>query len=230
MGTYLQDNPPLTRQYRLPRRAKPTGMIGVHTAESILDAIGEDTGAENVADFIRRRSDYGSYHTIADSDSRVRLVPFDAEAYGDGTGSNYFGIHISFACKAAGWSGMSAVRRGAFIHQGAQAAAEAARWLKRNHGIVVPAKRISKAQSDAGLPGFISHAERDPARRSDPGPDFPWDDFLAEFRDLTTVQPPIRPTLRHLTAAAQQADKDGYDKFADRIRALREDAREKHAR
>ena len=181
MPEFLIDNPPKVRQFRTPRRAKPSGLIVVHTAESILDMIGEDTGAEDVARFIEGRSDFGSYHRVADTNSYVRLVPFDAEAYGDGTGSNPFAIHISFACKAAGWAGMSAERRAAMIHQGALAAAEAATWLLKEHGVMVPAMRISRADSERRLPGFISHAERDPARRSDPGAEFPWDAFFAEF-------------------------------------------------
>lgn len=230
MGTYLEDNPPRTRQYHQPRRAKPTGLIVVHTAESALDMIGADTGAEDVARFIQLRTDFGSYHTIVDSDSRVRLVPFDAEAYGDRTGSNSFAIHISFACKAAGWADMSPVRVGAFIRQGAVAAAEAAKWLKNVHGVTVPSLRITKAQSDAGVPGFISHALRDPARRSDPGADFPWVAFLHEFDDIMDVRPPIRPTLEKITAAVKQAEVDGYDELADRLRKIRETAREHHAR
>lgn len=231
MPTYLEANPPRIRQYRFPRREKPSGVIVIHTAESILDQLGEDTGAEDVARFIANRSDYGSYHTLVDSDSRVRLVPFDAEAYGDGTGSNTHAIHVSFACKAAGWAGMSDERRAAMVGQGALAAAEAAKWLRRNHGVSVPAFRISREDSEARLPGFISHAERDPARRSDPGAAFPWDAFFAYYKAaMVPPKPPIRRTLTKITAAIQQAREDGYTGLADRLKKVREDARDKHAR
>lgn len=231
MPEYLIDNPPKVRQFRRPRREKPSGVIVIHTAESILDQIGEDTGAEDVARFIANRSDYGSYHTLADSDSTVRLVPFDAEAYGDRTGSNYHAIHISFACKAAGWAGMSAEKRAAMIHHGALAAAEAATWLLKNHSVAVPAMRISRADSERRLPGFISHAERDPGRRSDPGEAFPWDDFFFEFVTIMRPpKPPIRRTLSKITDAIKQAREDGYAGLADRLKKVREDARDKHAR
>lgn len=233
MAEYLIDNPPKVNQFRRPRRAKPSGLIVVHTAESILDQIGEDSGAEDVARFIEGRSDFGSYHRLADSDSVVRLIPFDAEAYGDGTGSNPFAIHVSFACKAAGWAGMTSEKRYAMIHQGAMAAAEAATWLHKTHGVMVPAIRISRADSERRLPGFISHAERDPARRSDPGADFPWDEFLAKFVAILRPEPkkkPIRPTLGKITTAIKQARADGYDKVADRLKAAREAARKNHSR
>ncbi|WP_294567636.1 N-acetylmuramoyl-L-alanine amidase [uncultured Arthrobacter sp.] len=200
MPTYLEENPPRIRQFRQPRREKPSGVIVIHTAESALDIIGDDTGAEGVAAFIANRSTYGSYHTIVDSNSRVRLVPFDAEAYGDGTGSNYHAIHISFACKAAGWPGMSAERRSAMVRQGAEAAAEAATWLRDTHGITVPHGRITRAQSEVRVPGFISHGERDPGRRSDPGAAFPWNEFLTEYQRLM-----VRPLLRtRLTARVHE--------------------------
>lgn len=187
MTTFLEEHPPRVRQYRRPRRAEPSGVIVVHTAESVLDQTGEDTGAEGVARFIVSRTDFGSYHTIVDSDSRVRLVPFDAEAFGDGTGSNTHAIHISFACKAAGWAGMSDERRAAMVRQGARAAADAAAWLKIVHGVSVPPLRINRAQSEQRVLGFISHAERDPSRRSDPGKDFPWAAFLREYERVMTA-------------------------------------------
>lgn len=200
MSIYLEDHPPRTRQFRFPRRATPSGLIVVHTAESILDAIGEDTGAEGVASFIENRLDFGSYHTLVDSDSIIRMVAFNAEAFGDGTGSNPFAIHISFACRTTDWVKMTPAQQDAYLRNGAKAAAEAARWLKINHGVTVPAMRISKADSDRRLPGFISHAERDPARRSDPGLMFPWVKFMRYFREEMDGTPPkrIRTTITEI--------------------------------
>jgi hypothetical protein len=71
------------------------------------------------------------------------------------------------------------------VEQLAAAAAEATAWLKTVHGITVPAVRVTRTQSDQGRPGFISHGERDPGRRTDPGATFPWDAFLDHFRTLT---------------------------------------------
>ena len=180
---YLDDHPPARRQFRA-RAEKPSGLIVVHTAESVMDTVGPDTGAEAVADFIRRRSDPGSYHRLADSNSRVDLVRFSQAAYGDRTGSNEFGIHISFALRAADWPGMSPAERRAFIKQGALAVKEAMDWLKAEFSIVVPLRRVSRAESEARKPGFISHGERDPGRRSDPGAGFPWEMLFDEVEAL----------------------------------------------
>lgn len=199
---YLVTNPPKRRQFRA-RTRKPTGLLVVHTAESEPDQSGPDTGADAVARFIRDRSDPGSYHTLADSDSRLQLVPYDQAAYGDGTGSNEFGIHISAATQAAKWPTLPKAWRDGAVRQMAKAAADAARWLKKTHGIDVPARRVTKAQSDAGHAGFISHGERDPGRRTDPGKDFPWDDFLAAFREEMGQSP--SKVIPPMPSAAEQA-------------------------
>lgn len=180
-NAYLIDHPPHQRQFR-ERGTTPSGVFVVHTAESTPDWVGPDAGAENVAAFIAQRSDFGSYHILADSDSRLVLVPFHLQAYGDGTGSNPHAIHVSAATQAAKWDQAPKEWRHDTVVNMALGAAQAARWLKREHGIIVPARRISRAQSDARVPGFISHGERDPGRRSDPGDSFPWKLFLDTFR------------------------------------------------
>lgn len=196
---YLDDHPPARTQFRQ-RYATPSGLIVVHTAESALDAIGEDTGAEGVADFIRRRSDPGSYHRLVDSDSIVPLVRFEMAAYGDGTGSNEFAIHLSFACRAADWPGMDPALREAFLVNGAHVAREAAAWLREHHDITVPARRVTRTQSDQRAAGFISHGERDPDRRTDPGPAFPWDRFLTLYAQEDDMTDDDRELLRQIAA------------------------------
>ena len=221
---YLDDHPPARAQFRQ-RYATPTGLIVVHTAESALDAIGEDTGAEGVAAFIARRSDPGSYHRLVDSDSIVPLVRFEMAAYGDGTGSNEFAIHLSFACRAADWPGMDPARREAYLVNGARAAREADAWLERVHGISVPARRVTRPQSDQGAAGFISHGERDPGRRTDPGPGFPWDRFLtlyaSEEDDMTPEQiEQLNRIEQNTERALRIADRQNAQRKAQAKRAM----------
>ena len=189
---YLNDHPPKQRQFR-PRRQAPSGVVVIHTAESSPDWSPPDTGAESVARFIQNRSDYGSYHILCDSDSRIRLVEFDCEAYGDGTGSNPHAVHVSAATRADAWAKASPEWRLATVRQMAEGAAVYAKWLKEHHGIALPARRITRAESDRKVPGFLSHAERDPGRRSDPGKDFPWDAFLSAYAAAMKPTTKLRP-------------------------------------
>jgi hypothetical protein len=163
----------------------------VHTAESAPDTSGADSGAENVANFIRNRTDPGSYHDLCDSDSVINLVRYECEAYHDGTGSNSHSYGVSAATQAARWLSVPKDWRDRCVDNMARAAARYALWLREQRGIVIPAKRITRAQSEARIPGFISHAERDPARRSDPGKDFPWGPFLERFAQLTGKTPAL---------------------------------------
>jgi hypothetical protein len=187
---YLIEHPPAQRQFR-DRGTTPSGVIVVHTAESTPDWVGPDAGAEGVARFIQGRGDFGSYHTLCDSDSILPLVPPWMQAYGDRTGSNPHAWHVSAATQAAKWGQAPKEWRIETVKNMAAAAARYARWLKRQHGIVIPAHRISRAESEQRKPGFISHAERDPSRRSDPGQGFPWKLFLDTFADLMD---PAKPT------------------------------------
>lgn len=193
MGAYLIDNKPTISQYG-PRTRKPNGLIVVHTAESVFDNIGPDTSAEAVANFIRTRTTYGSYHDLVDSDSIVNLVPYYLSAWQDGTGSNPYALSISFACSTHHWREMTPEKRRAFLRSGAKAFARQQAWLKANGYPPTPLRWITKAQSDAGVAGLIAHGHRDPSRRSDPGINapnlFPFDEFLemcrAELADTAT--------------------------------------------
>lgn len=189
MGAYLIDHPGVLTQYS--RRTKwspsvPTGLTVLHTAESVMDTVGPDTGAEVVAEFIRSRSTPGSYHDLVDSDSVVHVVPYELGAWQDGTGSNGCALSISFACCTTDWRTMGAVKRRAFLLNGARAFAQQQAWLKANGYPQTPLRLLTKAQSDARMAGLIYHAYRDPSRRSDPGvnpPDlFPYDEFITACR------------------------------------------------
>jgi hypothetical protein len=190
---YLRTHPPARSQFRSPRRATPTGLTVVHTAESVMDTVGPDTGAENVAAFIRRRSEPGSYHDLVDSDSAIQLVRYGDEAFQDGTGSNRYALSISFALKAADWPRLSPARRDAFLEQAAAAFHRQQAWLRAHDYPLTPLRRIGRAASELGHAGFITHAERDPDRRKDPGAGFPWLRFL---QILTPPPAPAPPPVK----------------------------------
>lgn len=181
---YLDTHPPERPQFRSPRRQPVSGVVVVHTAENTPDTVAFDGGAEAVANFIQGREDPGSYHDLCDSDSCINLVAYWNEAFHDGTGSNRHSYGVSVATRADVWPLVPKAWRDGAVKQAAAAAARYARWVKNTRGIVIPARRITRAQSEQLEPGFISHAERDPARRTDPGAAFPWQQFLTEYARL----------------------------------------------
>lgn len=198
---YLREHPnPNLRQYRSPRREQPSGVIALHTAENTPDYVAFDGGAEAVARFISTRKDPGSYHELVDSDSYINLVRWEDEAWHDGTGTNPHSFGLSFATRADVWALAPARWRKGAISLAAQRAAAYAAWIKRKHGIVIPARLITAEEARRRVPGFVTHARLDPRRRTDPGATFPYTTFLGEFAALTATPPPPPPEPTPLEA------------------------------
>lgn len=198
MQPYLVRNPPVRSQFRRSRRADPSGVTCLHTAESITDLAGPDTGAEAVAHFIRTRTTPGSYHDLVDRDSALQLVPYSAEAYHDATGSNPHALSLSWAIRAQDWPTLPREHVHGLLMQGAVAFARQQAWLQSNGWPTTPLRRITRAQSDRKVPGFITHGERDPGRRSDPGgrPDrFPWALWFEACAAALGNRPPPPPII-----------------------------------
>lgn len=182
-GYYLQDNPnPNAAQFGWPRN-RVSGVIGVHTAENNTCFNGPDRGDLDVAEFVSRRSDFGSYHSAADVDSWRRWVHPSYAAWADTT-NNAHAMSVSAAVRANDWLAMAVDRRRAVVINLATAAADLALVAVRDGllGAVPPARRISAAEAIAGTrPGFYGHGETNPGTRYDPGKDFDWDLFLATY-------------------------------------------------
>lgn len=180
-GIYLESYPPTQTQFR-GRHSNVRPVIVVHTAETGGTAGPPDNRAENTASFISTRTSYGSYHLLGDTDSIIQLVRFENAAFHDGTGSNEWSIGISLAIQAASWPSLDTLTKNRLVTVAAQMAVLAANWFE-SQGVGKPAAvQLTKAESDsASASGFISHGNRDPTRRSDPGAGFPWTEFLAEY-------------------------------------------------
>lgn len=184
---YEHENPNAPRRenglrfWGYPSRTEVARVIAVHTAESFLDLIGADTGAEGVARFQSQTARASSYHRIVDSDSTVICLPDDAVAFGVGS-FNSPTLHVSLALRATDWNlaNKEVVRRRELALT--RAAHVVADWSLR-HGI--PIRRISRNQALGGSWGLVAHGDMDPTRRTDPGPSFPWARFMAMATALT---------------------------------------------
>ena len=177
MSFYLLDNvQPNTQQWGYPRRgAALSGTCIIHTAECALDNVGEDTSAEGTAEFIRTRTDYGSYHTLVDSDSIIEMAPYEYETWQDSE-TNPWAVGLSCACQADNWHLIPADRRDRIYRNLATAAADFVTYMAAK-GITVPLRRITGAEARARVPGFCAHGDSG-IDRHDPGAQFDWDLFL----------------------------------------------------
>ena len=201
MGYYLVDHPNRTTPQFGWQRNSVSGVIGVHTAENNTCFNGPDAGAEGVASFIGTRSDYGSYHVLADADSIIHLVHPSWAAWADTT-NNAHGMSVSGAVRANDWLNMSvANRRGVVInmaHGAAQMVQEAVRY-----GLLAaptPARRISPQEAISGSrAGFYGHGETNPGTRYDPGQHFDWNLFLTTY--AAAIGGAITPQANDITPA-----------------------------
>lgn len=147
----------------------------VHTAESLPDFTLPDTSGESLAAYASSTTRSVSWHATVDSDGPIPMLP-----------DSYTGFHVidynrcavgmELATKASLWSTADPTWRKAILGQGANQMA----WWARSYSLEV--KRLTKAEADTGARGIIDHARLDPTRRSDPGPAFPWVDFLIDIQ------------------------------------------------
>jgi N-acetylmuramoyl-L-alanine amidase len=180
MGYYLLDHPNDSyKQYRTSRRngAKVSGVIDIHTTENYPDTVQADLGAENVAAWIARREDPGSYHIIVDSDSTVLMAPLEYECWHDRFTNNH-SVGISMATRADDWAKLSATYRDNMVTRAARATADVIKWFKEEHGISVPVRWLSAPEAHGRTPGLVRHGTSDPTRRHDPGTGFPSSRFF----------------------------------------------------
>lgn len=164
MGYYLFDNPPAIQQFHRTRNgAGWTGGVLIHTAENVMDNVGPDTGAENVAAYIQRRTSYGSYHVLADSDSVIELLPPTATAFHcAASGYNSTTVGVSYACRSVDLD----VNSQWFRQATDRIAGVLVRWWRDsgfdpNRVAFVPAPRTREAL------GLSTHGDAQPADRSD---------------------------------------------------------------
>jgi len=214
-GYYLLDNPNRTPQCRTPRRSSLSGTVGVHTCESLMDDVGPDTGAENVASFIARRSDYGSYHVIVDSDSVVPMAPDSyetwhiAESDAYGKGMNWHSWGISAACQAATWDPDDDWTKRTITRMGAQIRAF---WVRNGFNPDDPriCRWLTRDEAKRHVPGLVLHGVVQPSDRSDAWARHPQrhrlDQMLIDaIRRGTTEQEDIMATLAELEAVVNKA-------------------------
>lgn len=206
MGYYLEDNPNRSgpMQYGWPR-TRVSGVIGVHTTESGVYYAGGDPGAENTARFISGRGDYGSYHSLADWDSRIKLTRPTFAAWADTT-NNVHALSVSGAMDAARWRDLSPERAAGIVRNMGIAAAELVQDAIA-HGVLAaapPARRITAQQAIKGsAAGFYGHGETNPGTRYDPGQNFDWDLFLAAYASAIGGGITPQGTIKPITASEE---------------------------
>jgi hypothetical protein len=205
-GYYLLDNGTAIPQCGKKRRngARASGTIILHDAEGGTDLSGTDMGAENVANYIRTRSSYGSYHDLVDRDTHIPMAPIDYETW-HSVPDNPWSFGICVAWTKADLPKMTAAQRRSYYVPLARVVLKRVADFARR-GITVPTHRmLTAAETQARRPGISTHSRTDPSRRSDPfGTGSVYErEFLAVLAELSGK--PTTPTQEVPDMDATQA-------------------------
>lgn len=174
-GYYLLDSPRRGPTKWYPSRRSPVRVIVLHITAGLEGiASTDDQSAEATARYAANTDRAVSWHAGCDTDSVLRLLPPSYTAFHcQGYNSSTLGLEISK--KTTRWQEMPAE----WVRRTLDNAAVAVRPWMAEFGI--PPRLLTRSEVDAGAYGFSHHALVDPTRRSDPGPDFPWDSFAARL-------------------------------------------------
>lgn len=164
----------------------PKRVISIHTAENNPSV----SSAEAIGGYFSRTDRAASYQTVFDSTGPLRLIPNDGVAYGI-RNFNTPTIHLSAATRTIYWGKDKAWDDATIEHM----AEEAAR-ISRDLGI--PLHRISRSSALNGAKGVVAHADMDPDRRTDPGANFPWNQFFSLARGEELAPRTLKLTDPHI--------------------------------
>lgn len=213
MGYYLLDNKNPHGPHYYTARKEPLLAVVMHVTAGLQDQdySGADLSAEKTARYAATTDRPVSWHSGSDADSHFQLLPdnytaFQCQGYNSCTlGHEISKRDVTWGDEPKRWVEDTLL--------------QAANSLRRVSAHGIPFVRATKADLDKARKaknpkpvGFVTHAELDPKRRSDPGADFPW----ARFFDLlnekgrppasSKVEPIPYPKSHNHAAPTIQAD------------------------
>jgi hypothetical protein len=181
-------------------------LIVIHTTEGSEGPMSAEDGAA----YDQRRTDGTSTHFFHDQDSTVQCVRTEDIAHAARHQGNLRGIQHELCGSAyqgsAGWA--DAVSQGTLRQAARQCARDARKWG-------IPVRKLTVGQVADGVKGFCGHVEityafpQDNGTHTDPGPTFPWSDFLGMVQDELEGTVPLDAT--DLTNVRKNAALGVYD-------------------
>jgi N-acetylmuramoyl-L-alanine amidase len=167
MSFYLLEHRNPNGDHFYTTRRQPIQIIVLHTTEQLPDYHPPDEGAEKVARYAATTTRKVSWHQTVDSDSIIPMLPDSFTAW-HVRGYNARALGVEISTQARRWS----TAPPDWVEKTITNLADVIRYWGELYQI--PYHRIARANVDRGRRGIVAHADLDPTRRTDPGPDFPW--------------------------------------------------------
>ena len=192
---YILDGGPQTGGLR----EEIDSVILLHTSENA-----PRTSCLALAVYIRDRRNidgsYGSYHSLSDCfGDGMQLAGLSLKVW-HAPALNGSSLSHSFVTRAADWNKLPKQDRENILRSGAERCHKMSRWLVSQGKPAVQARLLNAEQAKAGYPGFTTHAAVQPVDRTDPGRDFPWDEFFAYFRSYERGAAGVKPVAAEKSA------------------------------
>ena len=161
----------MSQQFGFGRPRSTANLVGVciHTTES-----GAGASARDVAAY-QARSQTGSYNVLVDDRERVLCNTDDWQVWATGNKGNDVLLHLAFVAQAS-WSRAEWLAHSDMLRMGAGVVRQ---WCDRYR---FPVRKVTVAM----LPGILGHVDTQAwggTDHYDPGPNFPWDEFLQMVKD-----------------------------------------------
>lgn len=185
-------------------------LVVVHTTEGAASA----AAAEDGAAYDQRRTDGTSTHYFHDSTSTIQCVHTADEAHAARNQGNKRGVHHELCTRAGSANWADAYHQAMLQRAAKQAARDAHKWK-------IPVRRLTAEQVADGVKGFCGHAEvtkafpQDNGTHTDPGPGFPWPQFLDMVRTEMEGDMPLDSTdLSKIESVVTKVVDDRLDDLA----------------
>jgi hypothetical protein len=206
MGYYLLDhrNPHGDHFYTSRRGSIKAFVVHITAGLENQNTTLPDHSAEGTANYAATTDREVSWHSGSDADSSLDLLPYNYTAFQVvGYNSSTAGHEISK--RDDSWTDEPAVWVERTLRNAAKHLAPKAKEYK------VPLRHATRAELDRAIAnnsapvGFVSHASLDPDRRTDPGPDFPWNRFLGYIKEAQLGTTPEEEDMAEITNISKVA-------------------------
>ncbi|MFI0265696.1 peptidoglycan-binding protein [Streptomyces luteogriseus] len=206
-------------------RSVPIRLVVIHD----MEAPEKSTTAEAVARYFAGGTVKASAHICVDNDSAVRCVNDNDRAWhAPGANSDGLGLEIAGYARQSRAEWLDAYSKAALD----QAAKVTADWCTKYD---IPVRHLTLSEIKAGKKGIVGHVDVSKAYGQtdhwDPGPNFPWDHFLARVKHFmgeptgsgsgSGAKTPTFPGAqyfkagannKHVTRLGQQLVRKGFDR------------------